>query len=141
MPCIPETLNVPKVTRGVNQMLAVAGVANFKPGEVNPYDNEVLMPLKEFIERPEALDLLHDGQVLQVCAGQASALPMICLPFNTACQRCSAVLLLVCLPVRLLGCQVPAAPCTGHHLCSQAGAVARGVWPTAAQQHKPCCSP
>ena len=65
-------------------MLDVAGVANFKPGEVNPYDNEVLMPLSEFIERPEALDLLHDGQVLQVRADRTSALPMLL----TAFQHC-----------------------------------------------------
>ena len=65
-------------------MLAVAGVANFKPGEVDPYDNEVLMPLSEFIERPEALDLLHDGQVLQVRTGRTSALPMRL----TAFQHC-----------------------------------------------------
>ena len=64
-------------------MLAASGVANFKPGEVNPYDNEVLMPLSDFIERPEALDLLHDGQVLQVRCGRPSAL----LLRLTACQH------------------------------------------------------
>ena len=88
MPCIPETLGLLKVKR---QVLADAGVANLKPGEVNPYDNEVLLPLSEFIERPEALDLLHDGQVLQVRCGKASALPML----MTACQHCSIKILTI----------------------------------------------
>ena len=40
------------------------------------------MPLSDFIERPEALDLLHDGQVFQVRAGRTSALPMLLTAFQ-----------------------------------------------------------
>ena len=108
MPCIPETSGLLNVSR---QLLAVAGVANLKPGKVNSYDNEVLMPLSEFIERPEALDLLHDGQVLQVRSGRTSALPMRltafqhCLDIESRRRCCMERADVGCLLDSLLGCQ------------------------------------
>lgn len=35
-------------------------------GPMRPYDNILFMPLKEFTELPDAFELLHNGQTLQV---------------------------------------------------------------------------
>ena len=37
-----------------------------KGNSVNPYDNEIIPPLKEWIETPEVIELIHNGHVLQI---------------------------------------------------------------------------
>jgi hypothetical protein len=34
---------------------------------LDPYDNEMVMSLKEFVESPIAHELIHNGQAFQVC--------------------------------------------------------------------------
>ena len=34
---------------------------------LDPYDNPLVMSLKEFVEHPMSKELLHNGQAFQVC--------------------------------------------------------------------------
>ena len=38
---------------------------------LNPYDNHMYMPLTDYIQTPEAAELLHNGQTLQVCMARS----------------------------------------------------------------------
>jgi hypothetical protein len=75
----PWSLLVPWVeadlrVRAAAMRAARADEERTPPPPLDPYDNPLAMPLREFLDAPIVADLLHNGAALQVCPSSPACL-------------------------------------------------------------------